>query len=172
MQQQKNEQSKYLSLEKIAYKAERFFKKETNDSGYSTDGYVYLSNEIINAIKFANYHTLKDKSLKIFIFRMEVPYAQLEPDYDESSYLKVPIDHSKKYKTKLEFSLNEFKSCRISHDILLKQDQVEYSVIDKKYLDRNIEILNKSALNYRDILKNRTEKQIEFINSLKRKNIC
>ena len=47
---------------KISNDCDRFFTEEENGDGYTTQGYVYLTNEITYAVYFANSHTLVDKS--------------------------------------------------------------------------------------------------------------
>lgn len=64
----------------------RFFTEEENGEGYSTDGYVYLSNEITYSLYFANCHSLVDKSESLYIFRIDIPDGLILADIDEMRY--------------------------------------------------------------------------------------
>ena len=57
---------------------DRFFTEEDNGDGYSTDGYVYLTNELTFALCFANCHHLVDKSDMLVVFLD----GQILPDFD------------------------------------------------------------------------------------------
>lgn len=52
-----------------------------NGDGYSTDGYVYLTNEVTLALYFAYYHHRVDKSDSMVVFKMEIPDEMILPDY-------------------------------------------------------------------------------------------
>lgn len=74
---------KILSDGRIKKEVERYYTKEENGDGYTSQGYIYLSNEVTFAIYFANCHDIIDKTGELYVFRVEIPDNLLEPDNDE-----------------------------------------------------------------------------------------
>ncbi|NFQ35970.1 hypothetical protein [Clostridium sporogenes] len=99
----------------------------------TTDGYVYLTNDLINAAYYGNKTAvLFDKDDMFFIFRMDINIKDLEVDKDEIEYT---IKQSPKYDDKfkdinnptLDESLEYALSARIRQNIDFSKNKVEYS---------------------------------------------
>ena len=150
----------------ICCHSERFFTEESNGNGYSTDGYVYLTNEITFAAFFANSHSLVDKSSKLYIFRMSIPKSELEPDYDEMRYQDPTGFDRERYETDMDCSLLEFKACRVPFDIRFEKYALEYCVIDKNLMSDIPRLLDNAGADYKYVIDHYTTYQKNFINSI------
>ena len=151
---------------RISNNCKRFFTKEENGNGYTTQGYVYLTNEITFAAYFANCHAFVDQSIELFIFRIDVPDELIEPDYDEMRYQDALGHNREQYSSDLECSLAEFKSCRIPVSIEFNRFAVEYFSFYKSSF-RNIECLFKNACSdYNYVVEHYSDTQRVFIDSI------
>lgn len=145
---------------------ERFFTEEENGDGYSTDGYVYLSNEVTFALHFAYCHHLVDKSEALVVFKIEIPDEIVLPDYDEMRHQDPTGINRARYSDDLSCSLLEFKACRINTDISFDEYTVDYFclVVDK---DDNIgDLFDNAGSNYEYVTSHYTRKQKCFIQSI------
>lgn len=155
-----------LDDKKISNNCDRFFTKEKNGDGYTTQGYVYLTNEITFAVYFANSHTFVDQSKELFIFRIDVPDELIEPDYDEMRYQDPPGHDREQYSSDLEYSLVEFKTCRIPVSIEFNKFTVEYFSFYKADFPNIADLFDNASSNYNYAIHHYSDKQREFINSI------
>lgn len=145
----------------------RFFTKEENGEGYSTDGYIYLSNEITYSLYFANCHSHVDKSELLYVFRIDVPDELVLSDMDEMRYQDSTGCDRERYANDLNCSLLEFKTCRIQSDISFDVFNVDYFIFDKTTFDNIADLFSNAGSDYKYVLKHYTLKQKEFIKSIK-----
>lgn len=151
--------------------SDRFFTEEENGDGYSTNGYVYLTNEVTFALYFANCHHLADKSEALVVFRVNIPDGQVLPDYDEMRYQDPTGADRDRYDSDLNCSLLEFKSCRINTDISFDEYTVDYFclMIDKvKNID---ELFDNAGCNYAYVTNHYTKRQLNLIKSIPWKRV-
>lgn len=141
----------------------RHYTQETSGGGYSTQGYIYLTNEITFSVYFANCCNLEDNSNSLVLFKIDIPIEKIQPDYDEIRIQNEPKYVRDRYENDLDFSLREFKY----FDIELSEHSLEYCIVDlsDKFLPRNV-IIN-AGCNYEHVIDNYTDLQIEFINNVK-----
>lgn len=158
---------KILSNQVISNNCERFFTAEENGDGYTTQGYVYLTNEVIFALSFAHSHHLVDKSDKLYIFRIDIPDELIEPDYDEMRYQDPTGIDRERYSNDFECSLLEFKTCRIPIPIDFAKFPVEYFAINCSDIDNISCLLDNVGYNYKYVTSHYTRVQEEFIRSIK-----
>lgn len=156
-----------LSDRKIKKDCLRFFTKEENGDGYSTDGYVYLSNEITFSLSFAYSHSNVDESDFLYVFRIVVPDKYILADLDEMRHQDPTGYDRERYETDLECSLLEFKTCRIQKDISFDEFEVDYFIIDKTQYENISDLFDNAGYDYNYVLENYTIKQKNFINSIK-----
>lgn len=142
---------------------QRYFTKENNGSNYSSDGFIYLSNEIMWAYRFAMLHGhLVDKETYGYIFRLIIPDERILPDEDE---LRDMFPHViQKYSNRLEASLLERKSCRVNFNIDLHKYNGEYCRVPVG--DEMSELLQNNGRDYKYTVTHYTRRQKEFINRL------
>ena len=149
---------------------ERHYTRDKSGNGYTEQGYVYLSNEIMFAIYFANCCDIEDKSDELFIFKIEVEGSSIEPDYDE---IRIQPNHDfirKNYADDLDYSLNEFKSCRIGQDITFSDSKVSFLTIDKDKIDIR-DLVAGAGYNFQDAKNNYNAIQKDFIMNARWKEI-
>ena len=159
--------AEYIFADKaISNNCERFFTEEENGSGYTTQGYVYLTNEITFAAYFANSHTFMDQSKELFIFRVDVPDELIEPDYDEMRYQDPTGYDRERYSSDLECSLAEFKTCRIPISIEFDSFAVEYFSFNKADVPNIANLFDNAGCNYNYVVENYSAKQRAFIDSI------
>ena len=144
---------------------ERFYTEEYNGNGFSSDGYVYLTNEITFSVYFANSHLGIDSSSKLFLFRFDIPEILLEPDYDEIRY-QGAIRSRERFHNDLSYSLHELKSCRVCFDISLDKYNAKYCVIDKTIINQIDKVYENVGYNYDYTTNHYTPFQRQFIDSL------
>ena len=143
----------------------RFFTKDLNGMGATTQGYVYFSNEPTFALYYANSHSLVDKSEKLYLIRIDLPIEKLEPDWDEIQHQHVPEWKRVSYKDDLQCSLLDVKSCRVPFDIDFAKISIEYCVVDKSCV--NIaEIIQNAGRDYKFVVENYTPAQESFLSAL------
>ena len=146
---------------------DRFYTEELNGEGYSTDGYVYLSNEITYAMHFANCHTLVDKSESIYVFKMEIDDSWLEADYDEIRHESISKEELSRYNSDLEYTLMQFMACRVSNDLFLKELSAEYCIVPKNGKEKLIDIIGKVGADYDYTIHHYTALQKRYLRSIK-----
>lgn len=115
----------------IKHIVDRFYTKELNGNGYTTQNFIYLSNELFMSLYFANSHTLVDKSDSIIVFRVDIDLENLEADYDEIRNEGLSDADMSKYGDDLQCTLQLFKSCRINESICFDMDNVSFVEISK-----------------------------------------
>lgn len=142
----------------------RFYTVKESGDGYTTQGYVYLTNEITFAVYFANTHSKLDKSERLFIFKIELPDDVLEADNDELRIQRATEKMIISYGGELNCSLLEYKSCRVKVDINFDIFPIEYCIVPKtddiKYLLINV------GENYQYVVNRYTQAQKEFIKNI------
>ena len=144
----------------------RFFTEENNGDGYSTDGYVYLTNELTFALHFAYCHHNVDKSEKLVVFRVDIPDELVLPDFDELRHQDPTCIDRSRYNDDLSCSLLEFKACRIDTDILLGEDNVDYFCLEVDDVDNISDLFDNAGSNYEYVINHYTRKQKSFIQSI------
>lgn len=140
---------------------ERYYTYENNGSKASSNGFVYLSNEIMWAYKFAFSHSHSDKEYCGCIFKFFIPSDLLMPDEDELK--EIPNHVINCYPNRLTASLLECKSCRVDFDVYLHTYKAESCMVDVK---DECELLKNAARDYKYTTENYTDKQKDFINNL------
>lgn len=109
-----------------------------NSEDFSTNKeYVYLTNNIAFAIRYARNSATQYDDKRIVLFMLGVDEASLLPDYDqlrqatqELPYMKRTFTPSVKGVYTLEKSLKLFNSCCINKDISANEYVINYIVID------------------------------------------
>lgn len=144
----------------------RFFTEEENGDGYSTDGYVYLTNEVTFALHFAYCHSLVDKSDVLVVFRIEIPEELILPDFDEMRFQDPTGTGRERYNDDLSCSLLEFKTCRINTDISFDKYTVDYFRLNKDDVDNIGDLFDNAGYNYEYVISHYTRKQTNFIQSI------
>lgn len=148
-----------------------FFTEEENGDGYSTDGYVYLTNEVTLALYFAYYHHLVDKSDSMVVFKMEIPDEMILPDYDEMRYQDPTGTDRARYSDDLSCSLLEFKTCRVNSDLLLDEYKFHYFRLFVNDVDNIGDLFDNAGYNYEYVIEHYSRRQTEFIQSIHRISI-
>lgn len=150
----------------IKKNVDRYYTKEENGSGYSTQGYVYLTPEITFAIHFADCHNLIDKAPALYIFRLDIPNKIVEPDYDELRYQHAGQDQIDSYGGALNCSIEEYKSCRVAQNLEFDRFDSWVCKIDlSDGVDIN-DITEFAGQNLIYVREHYTQKQLSFINSI------
>ena len=150
----------------IKKNCERFFSEEENGDGYSTDGYVYLTNEVTFALYFAYCHHRVDKSDSMVVFKLEIPDEMILPDYDEMRYQDPTGTDRARYFDDLSCSLLEFKACRVSADLSFDEFEIQYFRLFVNNVDNMGDLFDNAGCNYEYVTENYSNKQIEFIQSI------
>ena len=154
-----------ISDRMIRTNAERFYTEEFNGNGFSTNGYVYLTNEITFSVYFANSHSGIENCPKLFIFRFDIPKFLLEPDYDEIRH-QGAIHSRERFHNDLSYSLHELKSCRVCFDISLDKYNAKYCIINKTIINQIDKVYENVGYNYDYTINHYTLFQRQFIDSL------
>jgi hypothetical protein len=149
---------------------ERHYTLSKSGDGYTEQGYVYLTNEMMFAIYFANCCDLEDNSGELYVFKIDMEDSLLEPDYDE-----IRIQHEddfirKEYPDDLEYSLKEFKSCRVKCDIDISNNKVLYLQINKNDIEIG-KLIEGAGYNLKDTQNQYNSKQKIFIKNANWKKI-
>ena len=156
---------------KLKCDVERHYTKSKSGSGYTEQGYVYLSNELMLSIYFANCCNLEDKSEELVVFKLDVDDSLIEPDYDEMRWQRADERQKIKYANDLECSLKEYKSCRVKSDIDIKNNNARYLTISAG--DPRIgNLTEKAGYNLHDVQANYNETQKAFIENADWKETC
>lgn len=159
--------AKQIFEDKVIKKdCERFFTKEENGDGYSTDRYVYLTNEVTFALHFAYCHHLVDKSEVLVVFRIDIPDERILPDFDELRHQDPTCIDRSRYADDLSCSLLEFKACRINMDISFDEYNVDYFCLALDNADNIGDLFDNAGCNYEYVISHYTGKQKDFIQSI------
>lgn len=150
----------------IKKECERFFTEEENGDGYSTDGYVYLSNEVTYALHFAYCHHRVDKSASLVVFKIEIPDEIVLPDYDEMRHQDQTGTDRERYDSDLNCSLLEFKACRINTDISFDEYAVDYFCLVVDKVENIGDLFDNAGYNYEYVTSHYTRRQKNFIKSI------
>lgn len=145
---------------------DRYYTEEDNGDGYSTQGFVYLSNEITFALYFANCHNINDKSDALYIFKFDIPDNIVEADYDELRIQMARKDEIKKYGGDLQCSLLEYKSCKVAVDLYFDHFQVSYYKIDLSSEKDIDELIGGVGCNFISTTENYTTEQRQFMQNI------
>lgn len=145
----------------------RHYTEEKSGNGYSTQGYIYLTNEITFSVFFANCCNLEDKADSLVLFKIDIPMEKIQPDYDEIRIQNSPKHVHDRYEDDLDFSLREFKSCRVDFDIEISEYDFEYCILNLSDEFTPYNLIINAGCNYEYVRNNYTDSQIEFINNLK-----
>jgi hypothetical protein len=148
----------------IKCNVERHYTKEKSGDGYTEQGYIYLALEPTYSLYFANCCNLEDKSSGLVLFKIELDEADIEPDYDEIRYQPQHDFIRKQYSDDLDYSMNEYKSCRYGKDIPLT-GKVSYISIDKD--ENTMKLIGWAGGNLKDTIDKYTDEQKEFIENIK-----
>lgn len=151
----------------IKKNCERFFIEEESGDGYSTDGYVYLTNEVTLALYFAYCHHRVDKSDSMIVFKIEIPDEMILPDYDEMRYQDPTGIDRARYSDDLSCSLLEFKTCRVNSDILFDEYKVCYFRIFVNDVDNIGDLFDNAGCNYEYVTRHYSRRQAAFIQSIR-----
>lgn len=159
--------TKIMKDKSISNDCERFFTRKKNGEGYTTQGYVYLSNEITYALYFANCHHFVDQSEQLCLFRVIVPDELLEADFDEMRHQDPTGHHKQRYNSDLECSLLEFKTCRVPFPIDFSKYEVSYFIIDLTNYSDFSDLLDNAGYDREYVINHYNSVQMEFIKSIK-----
>ena len=151
---------------KLRKNINRFYTYEKNGDGATTDGYIYLSNEITYSLYYAVNHCGVDKSNCVVIFKIDIPENKLLPDFDEIKMQDPTGYTSDRYSDKLKCSLLEYKVCRVAEDILFDNYAVQYFIFDIKSDLYSNDLLALAEKNYCETINEYNEKQKQFIKSI------
>jgi len=145
---------------------ERYFTEESNGDGYTTQGFVYLTNEITFAVHFANCHNLSDRAKALYLFRIDVPDEMVEADYDELRYQMAREDEIERCGGTLSCSLLEYKACRVAAILSFEQFPMSYYKIDlTNGLDAD-SLTDFAGYNLKGTIENYTLAQKDFIQNV------
>lgn len=162
-----NKGEKILSDGCIKKDVERYYTKEKSGNGYSTQGYVYLSNEITFAIYFANCHNITDKEKEIYIFKINIPDSMVEPDIDEMRCQEATKELIQSYGGNLRCSLLEYKSCRVSFDIQFTEHPCCYYKVNTLEPPYVHDLIIGAGCNYKYVTQNYSAVQRKFLEDIK-----
>lgn len=102
----------------------------------TTNGYVYITNNFVNAVYYGNKNAYFDKQDNLIVFKFQIDENILEADNDEIEYTLKPFGNDNVIKDKnnptVEESLKHTMSARIPNNIYLVNN-VEYAVIPSTY---------------------------------------
>ncbi len=146
---------------------QRHYTKTKSGFGYSTQGYVYLTNEVTFALYFANCCNLEDGSDYLVLFKIDLQIEKVLPDYDEIRIQSAPKHVRDIYQNDLDYSLRELKTCRIDFDIDLRLYCVNFCKIDLLNGFNPCDVIRNAGRNYEYVTGNYTDLQTKFINNLK-----
>ena len=98
----------------------------------TTEGYVYLSNDIIKALSYGNKSCSTSHLENIFLFKVDVPYELLMPDKDEAYCKGIKVTETPQ---DLNLILEECKSTRVNFSLNFNEYNVHYCEIKQLELD-------------------------------------
>ncbi|MCY9763253.1 hypothetical protein M5X06_21975 [Paenibacillus alvei] len=115
----------------IRCQVDRIYEEEDFGEFETTDGYVYLTNDVTMAAYYGNKAQIISESAGayLYLFEVEIDEGELLPDLDE---LKVeatfrPELHNKAADFSVAYSINELASVRIDRDLSVDRDVVRYA---------------------------------------------
>lgn len=103
----------------------------------TTNGYVYLTDDVFNAIYYGNKTAWIDKDDSLYVFRIEINDSLLEADFDEFKYTLDP--YGIEYELKdinnptIEESLRYTNSVRVGQDIKFEYFKTEFMKLGSTY---------------------------------------
>ncbi|MCB8818308.1 hypothetical protein [Desulfosporosinus shakirovi] len=138
----------------------------------TTNGFIYLTNRISNALRYGNIPIVIrfDVSIRICIFKLKMPDNLLEPDLDEFNYLmlnddiklKIQNNNPPTVKDSLEFT----RSVRVSQDIELNKYLLSFAELPStlQFDDPLYKLVKKAVEDkrYSEDLQNELMKQIPW----------
>ncbi len=146
----------------------RFYTPENNGKGATTDGFVYLSNDLIYALYYGYRQNIKSDHFEVYIFRVEIDRNKLLCDEDEMKLNNVDDKSIYPYPSRLDYSLCNFKSCRIDEDISFEKYDVEYGVVNlEEYRNNIIPIIENIGEVYTEEYDSYNQQQKELIDNIK-----
>jgi hypothetical protein len=99
----------------------------------TTGGYIYLTNNLVNAIYYGNKTACEDEDDYLFVFEIEVDECTLEADMDQIIYTLVPFGRHTKIKDidnpTIQESLTYAMSVRTRENIDTKTSKIRYTQI-------------------------------------------
>ena len=142
--------------------APRYFTKENNGANFSSNGFVYQSNEITWAYRFAMLHGNVEEENYGYIFKIVIPDEMILADEDELGDLFPHV--LQMYSNRLEASLFERKSCRVDFDVNLQTYKGEFCRV---CIGAGMsELLTNNGMDYNYTISHYTKSQEDFINSI------
>ena len=98
----------------------------------TTNGYVYLTNDLINALRYGTIADFEDDDIyEYYVFCIDIETSVLEADEDEIKYTLTPLGLGKKIKhidnPTLEESLLYANSAKVGQDIEFKKYNAKYT---------------------------------------------
>lgn len=117
----------------------------------TTAGYVYLTNNILLALYFGDCHA-KHRDDKVYIFAIDVPLKNVEPDYDEYKITGINLPQLLPDEFSVEQSLKLHQSVRTPLDINLSKCNGRYIIVSSSTNKNDPQ----EAENTQDMLCNRT----------------
>ncbi|MFR1708872.1 MAG: hypothetical protein ACLSV2_08225 [Clostridium sp.] len=99
----------------------------------TTGGYIYLTNNLVNAIYYGNKTACEDEDNYLFVFEIEIDECKLEADMDQIIYSLIPFGKHTKIKDidspTVQESLAYALSVRTRKDIDIKTSKTRFSKI-------------------------------------------
>jgi hypothetical protein len=99
----------------------------------TTEGYIYLTNNLVNAIYYGNNTAWEDGDNYLFVFEIEVEERKLEADMDQIIYTLMPFGKHTKIKDidnpTVQESLTYALSVRTRENIDIKTSKIRYTQI-------------------------------------------
>lgn len=157
----KKRAEKIINEKCIKKNIDRFFTVENNGEGYTTQGYIYLSNEITFALSFAISHNMRENSEILYIFKVDIPDKFVEADFDELRHQSATDEEIRRYGGELECSLLEYKACRVAIDIFFDDYLVEYTTVSAS--SNVYDLIEHAGCNYKYVVENYTTEQRQFL---------
>lgn len=147
----------------------RYYSKENESNGPTTQGFVYLTNEITYSIYFANCHNLSESNTNIYIFKVDVPDEFLEADEDEIE--QHSPNNENIFPNRLAWSLGELKSCRVALDIDIDDYPTQIYRLIGMDSERILQLIRYVAYPFNYVVSNYTNDQRNFIDSISWENV-
>lgn len=142
----------------------RYYSEESGSNGPTTQGYIYLTNEITFSIYFANCHNLSEENQNIYIFRLDLPEEMLEPDEDEIKLQSPNNEHH--FPSRLAWSLEELKSCRTPQDINISDYPAHFSYLVGLESNEILKLVKHVGYSYNYVITHYTDAQSSFLSSI------
>lgn len=158
---------KILNERCIKKNVPRYYSDSSN--GPTTQGFVYLANEITFSVYFANCHNISEGNTTIYVFKIDIPNDILEPDEDEIEIQSPENEGS--YSNRLSWSLEELKSCRVGLDIDIDAYPTQICRITDMPEEEIVKLVEHAAFPFSYVVSHYTENQLAFLNSIRWHNV-